>query len=204
MELEPKLRAEDKEQKLEALDLLTQVFAQLVINADDTLEQKIELIQKQIRYADRFIQLADLASERREELVQNGTETVLGLELAIKDLSTKEKEKHFRLCMEHCNVENYQTYIYLSYKQARQLIKLAGIESTHTINGTGEARRLIRRARELLKQSEQLCARKQLTHQKEEKLAEFRRDLELKDNELSATFSLHTLDMHLQTARDAG
>lgn len=59
------------------------------------------------------------------------------------------------------------TYIILSYKQARQLKKLAKIQSTDTLQGTGEARRQISQARDLLNKSEKLCERTQQSHPKE-------------------------------------
>lgn len=141
---------------------------------------------------------------RSQELIEQGPDTCLQLDIAIKEYDFKQKEKYYRATLEHCHVANYMTYIILSYKQARQLKKLAKTQSTDTLQGTGEARRQIRQAIDLLNQSEKLSDRKQQTHPKEEKLRDFKVELEQLDHEIQATFSLHNVEALIEEAKQAG
>ena len=83
-------------------------------------------------------------------MIDEGPDACLNLDLAMKDLSFAEKERYFRATLEHIHVENYMTYMILTYKLARQLRKLAQVQSVDTLQGTGEARRQIKQARDLL------------------------------------------------------
>ena len=74
----------NREHKLEAFESLEMIYQSLA-DEEDGLENKVSCLHKQIVYGDKYIMLADPEDGRCQELIQQGPDTCLQLDLAMKD-----------------------------------------------------------------------------------------------------------------------
>ena len=73
----------DRGHKLEAFENLESIYESLA-DQEDVLQNKTPYFQKRIEYGDKYIQLADPEDEKRDQLIEAGTDVCLQLFLSLQ------------------------------------------------------------------------------------------------------------------------